>query len=116
MNDFDLFRQNGNVLEQVLLERPSRYLPGYLYFWARFIGSNGKSELLPMTDATPEANVLREILLEHIYTIFEGMALCWRIEGQVQSLEEFADNLNHWMTFYAHLRRNLPQTLRFPVG
>ena len=111
MNEFDLFRKNGDFLERMSAEQTGRYLPGYLYFWARFIGNNGKSEFLPMPDTAADANVLRELFWEHTYTIFESIALCWRIEDelsecrQVDTLEEYAGNLNQWMAFYAHLGR-----------
>ena len=53
----------------------------------------------------------RTYLWEHLYTLFESVALCWRLEEEFDKLtenttrENYADNLNWWIAFYAHLGR-----------
>jgi hypothetical protein len=53
----------------------------------------------------------RVLIWEHLYTLFESFALCWRLEERFNELKEvtspqvYADNLNDWIAFYAHLGR-----------
>lgn len=80
-------------------------------FWAMYIGNDGRANCLSMPGATEEVLEVRTYLWEHLYTLFESSALCWRLEGRLGRLTEintpndYADNLNSWIAFYAHLGR-----------
>lgn len=103
--------KHGDLLEKYYSKYLFNRLPNYATFWEAFIGNDGSSQPLPMDRASPSANKTREKLWPLLYTMFESMALCWRIEDKLQKLsrihspESYADNLNDWMAFFAHTGR-----------
>jgi len=64
-----------------------------------------------MPGATPVAISSRDRTWQHIYTLFESLALCWSLEVQfsankpIISMDDYFSNLNAWTAFYAQLGR-----------
>lgn len=110
-HDPALIRQFGDDIEKNLADRILNTVPSYATFWATFVGNDGYQHSLPMPGAKEETLGDRAHLWEHLYTLFESLALCWELEaqfGRVQEIKTFSDygaNLNAWMAFYAHLGR-----------
>lgn len=111
MDSMKLITDNGDYLERHYANEILQRLPGYALFWARYVGNNGQSKPLPMNNVSDEVLRQRDLIWEHLYTLFESFALCWRIEQRFKELEairspiNYADNLNDWIAFYAHLGR-----------
>ena len=111
MHNLDRIRTSGDYLERHYADNILSRIPGYAHFWMMYIGNDGQSAYLKMPGATREVLEARARLWEHLYTIFENLALCWRLEEVFSKLNvighptDYANNLNDWIAFYAHLGR-----------
>lgn len=111
MHDPKLIAQHGDYLESHYAPEILSRLGGYALFWASYIGNDRESNYLPMPSASPETLQARVRIWEHLYTLFESIALCWRLEERLSTLapvatpSNYADALNDWVAFYAHLGR-----------
>ncbi len=110
-HDPGLIRQFGDDLEKNLADRILNTVPSYATFWATFVGNDGYQHSLPMPGANAQIQKDRAHIWEHLYTLFESLALCWDLEGyfaraeQITTFAEYTRNLNAWIAFYAHLGR-----------
>src|SRR5579862_8735414 len=105
-HDPELIHQFGDDLEKHFAETILNRVPSYATFWATFVGNNGRQNSLPMPCADADTQKSRAHLWEHLYTLFESLALCWDLEANFQGAEqitgfaEYASNLNAWTAFY----------------
>lgn len=111
MHDPELIYHHGDYLESYHADKILSRLGGYALFWATYIGNDKESNYLPMPGSTPEVLQARIRIWEHLYTLFESIALCWRLEERLSALtpvathSDYSDVLNDWVAFYAHLGR-----------
>ncbi len=111
MNDSERIRFEGDELERHYAEKILARIPSYAVFWVRFIGNDGENKSLPMPGASAALLETRAYLWKHLYTLFESLALSWRLEDVLSENEviatplQYADNQNAWIAFYAHLGR-----------
>jgi len=111
MHKAELIRDNGDYLEKNYADKILCRVEGYGLFWATYIGNDGKSNYLPMPGVSPEVLHTRTRIWEHLYTLFESLAFCWRLEERfsarngIASATDYVDNLNDWIAFYGHLGR-----------
>ena len=111
MDKSDFIRNYGDSLERHYADKILCSVPGYALFWATYIGNDGRANYLPMPDVAEGVLTARVRLWEHLYTLFESLALCWRLEERFTELASidgpaaYADNLNDWIAFHAHLGR-----------
>lgn len=111
MNPPELIRKHGDYLERAYADQILSKLHGYALFWVSYIGNDSSSQYLPMPNVSEEAIQTRTRIWEHLYTLLESFALCWRLVERFEQLQpiqnaaDYADNLNHWIAFYAHFGR-----------
>jgi hypothetical protein len=110
-NDPSLILNFGDDLERHFGKRILNTVPSYATIWATYVGNDGKQNSFPMRGADAAAHKRREIFWQYLYTLFESLALSWEIEeqfkkrGQINNQGDYAQNMNSWIAFYAHLGR-----------
>ena len=108
---FSLIENHGDLLERHYSSLIQERIPSYARMWADYIGNDGASRALPVPNANESFLRTRDKYWERLYTLFESLALSWRIEEEVQQIEdarrpqEYMRNLNLWLGFYAHQGR-----------
>jgi hypothetical protein len=101
----------GDYLERQVAESILSRIPSYATFWTTYVGNDGQQQTLQMPGVDTATINTREMIWQHLYSLFESLALCWQVEEefkdreQINTLADYTWQLNAWTAFYAHLGR-----------
>src|SRR5947207_15327993 len=90
-HDPRLISKFGDDIEKRLADRILNTVPSYATFWATFVGNDGQQNSLPIPGADAEVIKNRARIWEHLYTLFESVALCWELEAHFERAEQITD-------------------------